>query len=87
MPKAIATWAWAYFPRVGFPDDRSGCGRADPEGKHLALQAAEPVYQLYNATGRMGYHIRPGKHDILWYDWLRYVNFLDPFLKLPQSRR
>jgi hypothetical protein len=27
--------------------------------------------------GRNGYHIRAGRHEILLYDWLRYLDFAD----------
>ena len=27
--------------------------------------------------GRTGYHIRNGRHEILLYDWQRYLSFAD----------
>lgn len=63
---------------------------ADPRGEFLGLKNAEPVYALYKKTGILGfdspslenpvgkdirYHIRNGKHDILWYDWNEFIRF------------
>lgn len=70
---------------------------ADPKGEMLSLVHASPVYQLYGyepfaleelpptntpiVTDRIGYHMREGKHDILYYDWQQYIAFADRFLK------
>lgn len=65
---------------------------ADPLGEFLAAKAAEPVYQLFDRPGLgvdtqpvaerpvgnfIGYHLRPGKHDLTDYDWTQYLNFAD----------
>ena len=57
---------------------------ADPRGEFLAARAADSVYKLLGLdgmhaetmpglnqplTGSIGYHIRPGKHDVTPYDW------------------
>lgn len=70
---------------------------ADPKGEYLSLYHAGPVYQLYGEstlssseppqigdtkiTGRQGYHIRKGKHDIIAYDWERFIRFADRYFK------
>ena len=69
---------------------------ADPHGEFLALQAAEPAWLLLGQKGlggaieppadtpvgdRLGYHRRTGKHDIVRYDWERYLDFADRWLK------
>ncbi len=70
---------------------------SDPHGEFLGLAAAAPVYRLYGLEtlteadepqadtpvmkGPTGYHVRPGKHEILRYDWLRYLDFADRFLR------
>ncbi len=66
---------------------------ADPRGEFLAAKHASPVYRLLGEEGiesseempavgqpvmrDVGYHIRPGKHDVTTYDWERYMDFLD----------
>jgi hypothetical protein len=68
---------------------------ADPKGEFLSALYAEPVYKLFDKTfgakqkpklnqpvhGRIGYHIREGKHDVTAYDWNQYLDFADKHLK------
>lgn len=70
---------------------------SDPYGEYLGLVEAAPVYELYGyevftdrnwveiespqVIGKMGYHIRRGKHEILLYDWIQYLAFVDRFFK------
>ena len=74
---------------------------ADPKGEFLALKHAAAVYGLYGfkglpgsgfpsssdsvTGGRLGYHVRTGRHDMTAYDWKRYLDFADLHLK-PVSR-
>ena len=69
---------------------------ADPKGEFLSLKFAEPAYGLYDLKGlpetkmpdsnrpllggRLGYHLRQGKHDVTAYDWQQYLNFADQHL-------
>jgi len=63
---------------------------ADPQGEFLSGQLAQPVYDLYSATGldvdvkpesnqpvgdHVAYHLREGKHNLLEYDWRQYIEF------------
>ncbi len=75
---------------------------ADPRGEFLAAVAAEPVWKLFGqeglgtaewpavdtpvGSGRIGYHVRSGKHDLLEYDWQRFADFADRNL-LPRWRK
>lgn len=70
---------------------------ADPLGEYLSLAYASEVYKLFNQDGldplykpspdqpiwkgKLGYHLRSGKHDLTSYDWEQYLNFADLHLK------
>lgn len=69
---------------------------ADPRGEFLSTKHASPVYELFGlegmpaddmppvsqpAVGTIGYHIRPGKHDVTDYDWEQYIDFADKHLQ------
>lgn len=66
---------------------------ADQRGEFLSLASAAPAYALYGlpgfrpdempalespaTRGKVGYHIRPGVHDLTPYDWQRFMDFAD----------
>ncbi|MFI5695751.1 acetylxylan esterase [Kribbella sp. NPDC051586] len=45
---------------------------ADPIGEYVAVVAAGPAFE----DGGIGYHVRPGGHDLLEEDWLRALSFV-----------
>lgn len=65
----------------------------DPLGSFLAAKAAEPVFALLGAPsklpaampgvnqptldGSIGFHLRPGTHDVKLYDWQQFLAFAD----------
>ena len=72
---------------------------ADPRGEFLSCQGADPVYRLLGteglpavempaveqpAVGRIGYHVRRGRHDVTDYDWQQYLGFADRHLGSPK---
>ena len=74
---------------------------ADPRGEFLAAVAAEPAWKLFGlgglgtaewpsvdapvGSGRIGYHVRTGAHDLLEYDWQRFADFADRNLPAVES--
>jgi len=70
---------------------------ADPKAEFRACIAAAPVWALFGQSGftattfpapeapihdgRIGYHLRTGKHDLTEYDWLRFADFADRQMK------
>jgi hypothetical protein len=69
-------------PRPLYVASAEGDQWSDPKGERLSAESAEVVYRLYEKKGLVGYHIRPGKHDITLYDWQRYIDFADNKLRI-----
>ncbi len=77
-------------PRPVYLGTARGDTQADPEGEFETARAADPVYKFLNTKGfpyttfpalneplygQVGFHIRPGGHDVKNFDWKQYLNF------------
>jgi pimeloyl-ACP methyl ester carboxylesterase len=80
-------------PRAVYVASAQSDGWADPKGEYLGLYHAGSVFALYGQkvlpteqppavdtpvrAECMAYHMRTGKHNLLEYDWNRYMDFAD----------
>ena len=64
-------------PRPAYVGSASNDDWADPVGQFLAVMAARQIQQ---DRSPIGFHLRPGKHDLVWEDWQHYNTFLDTHL-------
>jgi hypothetical protein len=68
---------------------------ADPEGEFFSAMMADTVFRFLTGEGlntdtlpapntpvigRLGYHLREGKHDIVAWDWEQYLKWADRYL-------
>ncbi|WP_353720953.1 acetylxylan esterase [Dyadobacter sp. 676] len=69
---------------------------SDPPGEFATARAADAVYRFLGTnglpdspfpalnqplTGQIGFHIRPGGHDVKMFDWIQILNFSDLHLQ------
>lgn len=80
-------------PRLLYVSSASEDAWAGPRGEFASSVLATPAWNIYGkagliqhgfpnpdvvlAAGNVGYHLRPGFHDITPYDWQRYLDFAD----------
>jgi hypothetical protein len=78
-------------PRLAYVASAADDAWADPAGEFLSCVHAGPVYRLHGLkgleadtqpepggklhAGRIGYHLRPGKHDLTLADWQHFMDF------------
>ncbi len=86
----------AHRPRLAYIASASEDAWADPAAEFASGVAASPVWVLLGSRGlvadglpgpgqprqdgRIGYHLRAGKHDLTAYDWERCLDFADRHL-------
>jgi hypothetical protein len=84
-------------PRALYVGSASSDSWADSEGEYLSFCKSQRVYSLYDTSisfpykypapnesiqfGNMAYHLRLGEHEILGWDWERYIAFAKNRLK------
>lgn len=69
---------------------------ADPQGEFATARAVDAVYRFLGTNGfpdvpfpalnrplmgQIGFHIRPGGHDVKMFDWIQFLNFSDIHLQ------
>lgn len=84
-------------PRLVYVASASEDAHADPRSEFQACLDAAPVFALYGLKGvgdgafpkpgearhegAIGYHLRPGAHDLTTEDWMHYLDYSDKHLK------
>ena len=84
-------------PRPLYVASAEGDIWADPKGEFLSVARASEVWALYGYkplqasvlpsagvplySGKTGYHVREGRHDVTYFDWKCFISFADRFLK------
>jgi hypothetical protein len=77
-------------PRPAYVASASGDLWADPRGEYLGARHAGLVYELLGcegltidewpprsqSSGKIGYHLRSGGHDLLAEDWIKFLDFV-----------
>lgn len=77
-------------PRPVYLGTAEGDKQADPEGEFETAKASDAIYKLLGTKGfpgtsfpalnqpvigQIGFHMRPGGHDVKNFDWNQYLNF------------
>jgi hypothetical protein len=71
-------------PRLLYVASASEDDWADPAAERRACALAAPAYALFGHGGLgapIGYHVRPGQHDLTETDWNHFMNFADKYWK------
>jgi len=77
-------------PRPVYLATAQGDVNADPEGEFETAKASDAIYKFLGTKGfpgttfpalnqsiygQVGFHIRPGGHDVTNFDWIQFLNF------------
>ncbi len=84
-------------PRLAYVASAENDLWADPMGEFLAAKHVSEIYDLFGLkgldaesippvespvhSGRIGHHIHAGRHDLIEYDWQRFMDFADRHLR------
>lgn len=83
-------------PRPVYLATAEGDKNADPAGEFATAVASDTVYRFLGTNGfpgapfpalnspvmgQIGFHIRPGGHDVKMFDWIEFLNFSDLHLQ------
>ncbi len=68
-------------PRLCYVASATEDVRACPAAEKASWDRAHDIWEAYGHPERMGYHIREGKHDLLPYDWEKFMDFADENMK------
>ena len=87
----------AIAPRLAYVASANEDANADPAAEFQSCIGASRIYELFGFPGvkpaafpavgeaahggRIGYHLRPGPHDLRHADWTRYLDYADRWLK------
>lgn len=88
-------------PRPLYVASASKDSWADPQGEYLSFYKSQAIYGLYDTLldiryrypaaseqvsyGKLAYHLRAGEHEILAWDWEKYVEFAKKVLYSPSN--
>ena len=68
-------------PRICYVASATEDPRAGPPAEEEAWKRAHDIWEAYGCPERMGYHIREGKHHLSPYDWDKYLDFADKYMR------
>ena len=68
-------------PRICYVASATADRWCGPSAEKEAWTRAHDLWEAYGCPERMGYHIREGKHQLTEYDWNKYMDFADKYMK------